>query len=192
MRRAVVAIFVIALVGGALAEDKAAPDEVAFRALLEKVKKQRGHWGWENRKLSHLFNEERKRLADNFEKELLKFIDKDIDRHYWASAFLTTQEYLHGSTPRPYLALAILEQGLVLCSDLSDIEVKADVVSLSVCAAVLSEKLGFHALAVSHKGAAKKMLTENPVLAGASPAMGKEELKIYESIPLEADKQPRP
>lgn len=58
-----------------------------------------------------LFNEERGRLGANFENELWKYLGDSPVKHYWASLFLNSDDYLQGNQPLPQLAFKIWEKG---------------------------------------------------------------------------------
>ena len=153
-----------------------------FARLERQVKSQWGGWAGDKRQLFPLFNEERKRLGDRFEKELLKFVGSDVSRHCWVSAFLTCPSYLEGNDAKPQLALLILEQALAIMGSEADPNKRHEAVRAHVCAAVLSKRLGLHFLAASHKRKACE-------LRGAYPAMPTEDRRIYESIATQPSKR---
>ena len=156
-------------------------EKPAFSELIERVEAQRA-WYINNTELAALFQSERKRLGERFEAEVIKFIGDDPERHYWISLYLCDECYLHDQKAMPYLALAIKQQGIALSGGRKDIESMADTYSLSVNAAVLAKKLGLDALAREHKKRAVDLLSKEPVLEGASPAMLKKDLQLYKSI----------
>ncbi len=153
-----------------------------FAELDNQVKSQ-GGWGRDNYRLAELFNAERKRLGDRFEPELMKYLGKDPEKHYWISAFLESPIYLKGATPLPHLSLLIKQQALAFLEGKDDEDSQSNTVSLSVTAAVLSEQFGLRELAASHKARAERMIRKNPVLGASFPAMNEEERKLYESLP---------
>jgi TonB family protein len=158
------------------------PASAPFAELDNQIEKQHG-WGLDKRRLAALFNIGRKRLGDRFEPELMKYLGQDQEKHYWISLFIEDRTYLQGATPLPHLALLIRQQALALLDGKEDRESLSNIVSLSVTAAVLSEQLGLHELATSHKVKAERLIQRNPVLAASFPAMYEEERKLYESLP---------
>ncbi len=134
---------------------------------------------------------QRKRLGDRFEAELLKYLGSDVDKHYWVSCSLsgcatpTSDRYLES------LSLLIREQALSLLANKDDEHSLYTAVSLHVVAAVQSERLGFHQLAVAHKTETARLVSEQPLLKGGYPAMSKEEWLVYDSLATAVPKKPR-
>jgi TonB family protein len=151
-------------------------------AGLDKQVKDQGGWGIDNQRLAELFNLERRRLGDHFEPALMKYLGQDVKKHYWISAFLEAPTYLQGATPLPHLSLLIKQQALAFLDRKQDDESLSNIVRLSVTAAVLSEQLGLHELAVSHKARTEQLLQKQPELAASVPAMVDEERKLYDSL----------
>src|SRR5262249_10269531 len=152
---------------------------------LDNQLKSQGGWGLDNQRLAELFNVGRKRLGDRFEPELMKYLGQDLEKHYWISAFLEAPTYLQGATPLPHLSLLIKQQALSLLEGKEDNQSLSDTVRLSVTAAVLSEQLGLHELAVSHKVKAERLIRKETELGASFPAMVEEERKLYESLPAQ-------
>jgi TonB family protein len=165
------------------------PASSPFAELDNQLKRQSG-WGLDNQRLAALFNIGRKRLGDRFEPELMKYLGKDLEKHYWISSFLEAPDYLQGSTRLPQLSLLIKQQALSLLEGKDDLDRLADVVSFSVTAAVLSEQLGLRELAVSHKIRAEGLIQKKPILGASFPAMYEEERKLYESLPPQNKPEP--
>ena len=152
---------------------------------LDNQLKSQGGWGLDNQRLAELFNVGRKRLGDRFEPELMKDLGQDLEKHYWISAFLEAPTYLQGATPLPHLSLLIKQQAISLLEGKEDNQSLSDTVRLSVTAAVLSEQLGLHELAVSHKVKAERLIRKETELGASFPAMVEEERKLYESLPTQ-------
>ena len=133
-------------------------------------------------RLSKVFDADRRRLGNNFETELLKWLGEDIERHYWISFFLESESYLHGNQRLPHLALLIKEQGLSFVRGHDDQESLRRVVGLSITAATLSSELGLEALARSYKNEAENLLSRHAELKGAVPGMLVEERRRYDEI----------
>lgn len=139
-------------------------------------------WAGDKNHLSAIFDAERKRLDEKFEVELMKYLQVDAEKHYWISLFLEAPSYLHGNRPLPQLSLRLMEEGLSLLKDKTDIESLGLAYKFNIAAAVHSQKLGFSRQAVSHKATAIRLLTMNPDLRLYFPAMRKEDLKIYQKL----------
>jgi TonB family protein len=156
--------------------------EAPFAMLEKAVKQETGGWAGNKERLSAVFDAERKRLGDRFESELLKWLGNDPERHYWISAFLESESYLHGNKPLPHLSLLIKQQGLALVQNKDDEESRGYVVGLSITAAILSDELGFSTLASSYKNEAEGLLLRQPDLGAFVPAVSEAERRRYEVI----------
>lgn len=156
--------------------------EAPFVTLEKAVKQEPGGWAGDKRHLSTVFDAERKRLGDRFESELLTWLGNDPERHYWVSAFLEDEGYLHGTKRLPQLSLLVKQQGLALVQGKNDEESLGYVVGLSITAAILSDELGFRALAISYKNEAEALLLRQPDLDGFIPAVSESEHRRYEAI----------
>lgn len=153
-----------------------------FANLDDQIKSQ-GGWGLENQRLSNLFNLARKQLGNRFEPALMEYLGKDVDKHYWISAFLEAPTYLQGATPLPQLSLLIKQQALALLGEQTDQQSLSDRVRFGVTAAVLSKQLGLHELAVTHKTTVERLIQHSPALSASVPGMVDEKRKLYESLP---------
>lgn len=154
-----------------------------FAELDKQVQTQEGGWAGSKQPLATLFNAERKRLGDEFEKELLKYVGTDIEKHYWTSLFLTEPGYLHGNKPLANLSLRIKDKALALLRDKQDEDSLGSTVELSVTAAVLSESIGEHSLAAAYKKQAESLLSRNDDLRAWFPFLDDKERQLYDSIP---------
>ena len=173
-----------------------------FSKLLEATEKPeprwrlaRRGWGFRRYELAALFRAERKRLDRNFDREVIKLLGKSVERHLAVAGYLEAKEYLGDDLPRPYLALAIYQQALLLCDEIKNEDAKADQVTISMSASILAKRLGFHTLAKTHKARAEQLIKLDDNLRGAIPAMAGSDWKIYESIKTERtqpETQPRP
>ncbi len=131
-----------------------------FPQLENELKSGSGGWNGDKEKLSKVFDAERRRLGDAFEAELLKWLGKDPERHYWISSFVENESYLHGNKRLPDLSMLIKEQGLALVRDKDDEDSRHYFVGLSVTAAILSSELGKVESARSHKTEAERLLLQ--------------------------------
>lgn len=126
---------------------------------------------------------ERRRLGANFEKELLKYLGNDVEKHYRVAGHVSSCCRKQDDKSLDLLSLTIMQQALSLLSDKKDEHSLYTTVTLRILSAVQSEQLGFHVLAVAHKSEAEKLVTQRPILRGGFPAMEKEEWEIYDSLP---------
>jgi TonB family protein len=172
--------FLIAILLSVVVVQAQQPSEAPFAVLDKAVNEER--WGGNKERLSKVFDDERRKLGAQFESELLKWLGADPAKHYWVSAFLDYESYLHGNKRLPELSLLIKEQGLELLRGKSDDESLGYIVGLSVTAATLSAELGLEPLAISHKTAAQAMLQVNPLLGGHVPSMSEAEWRRYDAI----------
>jgi TonB family protein len=122
-------------------------------------------------------------LGDKFKAELMKWLGKDVERHYWISAFLEDESYLHGNKRLPQLSLLVMEQGLSLVRNKDDEESQGYVVGLSITAAKLSAELGLTSKAMSHKDEGEALLKRNPDLSAYVPEMYEADRRRYDNIP---------
>jgi TonB family protein len=157
-------------------------DDESFARLEREVRAERAAWSGNKERLSGFFNQERKRLGNRFEQELLKYISRDAEKHYWISLFLTSSSYLHGNAPLPHLALLIKQQGIAMLVEKKDEESLGLTLGLSVTASVLAKQLRLHTLAISYKNKAEILLVEHETLSGYFPAMYEEEQDLYRKL----------
>jgi len=153
-----------------------------FASVERAVKEEKAGWAGDKSKLSAVFNSERQQLADKFESELLKWLGQDPERHYWISAFLEAESYLHSNKRLPHVSLLVMEQGLSLVRNKLDEESQGYMVRLSITAATLSAELGLSSLATSHKDEAEALLKTNSDLTVYVPGMSEPDRSRYESI----------
>lgn len=113
----------------------------------------------------------------------MKWLGKDVERHYWISAFLEDESYLHGNKRLPQLSLLVMEQGLSLVRNKDDEESQGYVVGLSITAAKLSAELGLTSKAMSHKDEGEALLKRNPDLSAYVPEMYEADRRRYDNIP---------
>ena len=145
------------------------PDNAPFAVIDKEVRNAPQRWAGDKESLSKIFDDERKRLGAQFESELMRWLGNDATKHYWVSAFIDCESYLHGNKRLPELSLLIKAQGLELVRGKSDDESIGYVVGFSVTAATLSAELGLEALAISHKRAAQALLQVNRYWAEMFP-----------------------
>ena len=160
----------------------AAQTAAPFAELDRHVKtEQNGFFSGEETTVN-LFNAERKRLGKNFETELLKYLGKDVAKHYWISLFLDMEDFLQGNERLPQLSLRIKQRGLSLLEDQTEEDAFLNAVSLNVTAAILSEQLKMHDLAKSYKAKAEGLMKKDEIYKAGFPALSDEERAVYEAI----------
>jgi TonB family protein len=157
-------------------------DDAPFAALDKTVKSAPMVWAGNKEHLSKIFDDERRRLGDQFEPELLRWLGADAEKHYWISAFVECEDYLHGNKRLPQLSLLIKQQGLALVHSKKDVQSRGYVLGLSITAAVLSDELGLGPLAVFYKSQAEDLKARDSEMGGYVPALSKEEWDRYDSI----------
>lgn len=110
----IIAVGILALLATVLPSYAQRRSTAPFADLDRQVKEQAGGWDGDKSVLSPIFDKERRRLADGFVPELLKYLEGDVEKHYWVSSFLEWPGYLHGNKPLPHLSLLIRQQALAL------------------------------------------------------------------------------
>jgi TonB family protein len=157
-------------------------DVKPFSQFEKAVQNEQGKWAGSKERLSTVFDAERRRLGDAFETELLKWLGSDPEKHYWISAFVESESYLHGNKPLPHLSLLVKEQGLALVREKKDRDSRGYLLGLSVTAAIVSSELGLERLATSHKTQAERLLIEDPELSTSFPALSRVDHRRYDAI----------
>ena len=176
------AAYFIAILFSAVVLQAQQPDDAPFAVMDKLVKEKPLVWAGDKERLSTIFDDERRRLGDQFESELLKWLGNDLEKHYWISAFIECEDYLHGNKRLPQLSLLIKQQGLALVQGKKDVQSRGYVVGLSITAAVLSEELGLGPLAVFYKSQAEDLRGRDSEMGGYVPALSKEEWDRYDNI----------
>ncbi len=151
-----------------------------FTELVSLVAKKNG-WTFDRKENAALFHKERKRLGDSFIPELVKFLSDDIDRHYNAAMFLSEPYYLGNEKPMNETALLIYHQGIILTQKSSDTMDKHDELPFRVLTAILSQRMGYKALAVYHKSAAEALI-KTKEYEGCFPAIDDNDREVYDGI----------
>ena len=176
------AYFIVAILFSAVVIHAQQPDDAPFAALDKRVKAAPMVWAGNKENLSKIFDDERRRLGDRFEPELLKWLGNDPEKHYWISAFVECEDYLHGNKRLPQLSLLIKQQGLALVHGKKDVQSRGYVLGLSITAAVLSDELGLGPLAVFYKSQAEELRAKDSEMGGYVPALSKAEWDRYDNI----------
>ncbi len=182
MIRAILGLASVVAVSLALAAE-GQRDKPPFALLEEQARRQARGWHGDQRALRKLFDQERRRLGKNFQRELLRFIGTDLDKHAAAATFLLVGKPPHGTRPLPYFALLIDHQMLVLLRRKGDQDSRATRVGMSAHTAIRCAQLGLGVLATHHKETAERLVAAEPILAGAWPSMTRRQRELYEAIP---------
>jgi TonB family protein len=156
--------------------------EPSFVALDSELMTTNHRWSGDKSALSKIFDDERRRLGPRFEKELLKWVQENAEKHYWISFFLESESYLHGNKRLPELSLLLKQQGITLVKNNHDDESKGYFIGLNMTAAILSAELGLGALARFYKHQAEDLLRRDPSLARHVPALSEAERRRYDEI----------
>lgn len=156
---------------------------ISFIALENEITRESHRWSGDKASLSKLFDDERRRLGTQFEKELLKWLASDPEKHYWISFFIESESYLHGNKRLPELSLLIKQQGITLVKrhDKDD-DSQRFFIGLNCTAAILSDELGLEALARFHKHQVEDLLRRDPSLSRHVPAVSQAERLRYDEI----------
>lgn len=176
MRKVIIANFIIlVLCGFTFAQAK------PFEIFDQAVKEQRGGFSGNKANLSTVFNKERIRLSKNFEVELWKYLDKDVDKYYWISFFLTSKSYLHGNTPLDDLAFNIRQKAIELLEKKTDKSSLGKKVTILRKLAITSKQFEKTDLAQKYKSDAELLLSEND-LGAYITGLNKYDKCIYANI----------
>lgn len=159
----------------------------AFAELDKRVRAERGGWAGSKQPFAAAFNDERERLGDDFESELMKYIGNDVEKHYWVASFLVAPSYLHDKKPLPELSLRIMNQALTSLRGKTDEESLGYTVKLNINAARLSARMGLNAQAVQHKSEAEKLLALDNKFRAWVPIVDEGERKFYNRIGINAE-----
>lgn len=153
-----------------------------FVVFDKAVKTEKAGFSGNKENLSKAFNQERIRLGENFESELWKYLENDIEKHYRIGSFLQSKSYLHGNQALPELALKIWQNGLELLKDKQDEESLGDKFKMLILSSVLAEKLGKSDLAVDYKKESEKITDSGFNTKIYFPALREFERCIYQNI----------
>ncbi len=152
-----------------------------FTPLLKHLDAQGGEWDTDNEEVARIFHACVKTITNDSHAAILEFLGPDLRRHYWISAYLVEDCYLHGSTPDAEFAMLILCQATKIAPR-EDAELVL-ALGVRVKLAVLAKRRGFVVLATAAKASAVQMKRSNKKLqGGAMPAMDADALKVYNDI----------
>jgi hypothetical protein len=133
-------------------------------------------------KLVTLFNAERKRLGEDFAFEVVKYLGRDLEKHYWVSLYLEDKDFVQGNARLPDFSLRILQAAIDLIEN-EDVEDKSmSNVAIYATAAILSKKQKQAALAKQYKAKAEALLKKDDTYQGTFPALTEEDRAIYDGI----------
>jgi hypothetical protein len=134
-----------------------------------------------------LFNQERTRLGRNFEKELWKYLGKDVDKHYWISSFVEWEGYLQGNPPLPELSFKIKKRGVKLIGETDDKSKLGAKITFLRDLAVASYRAGKQKQALKYKSQAASLYEKFDDIGAYIGATTEFEKCIYDNL----EKDPR-
>lgn len=180
MRKIVYVCFVICFASlFSLAQNK------PFEDFDKVVNNEKGGFSGNKENLSKVFNQERMRLGDSFEKELWKYIGNDIEKHYWLNSFVESASYLHGNKPLPELAFKMRQKGLELLDKKDDKKSLGRKVTLNREQAIYFHSVGNRDSATKSKTLAENFLKKSVEISAYVGAMTRLDRCIY--LNLEGD-----
>lgn len=156
-----------------------------FGAFVDAVNNERGGFSGNKENLSKVFNQERIKLGENFEAELWKYIENDVDKHFWISLFVESNSYLHGNTALPELAFRIRENALKLLENKDDERSLGRKVSLHRSQAIYYHNIKNQDSAIKSKILAEEILKNNQISAYVS-GMTRLDNCIYKNLEKDA------
>jgi hypothetical protein len=113
-----IGVFILSAALCAAAQEQAAKP---FSSLDRFIEKSGGEFN-NREEIVTLFNRERVRLGGDFEKEVWKYLGKDVEKHYWISSFVEWDGYLQGNPPLAELSFKIKKRGVKLIGETDDKE----------------------------------------------------------------------
>ena len=162
-------------------------NDVPF-ATLVKLESVREKYQLRREEVAQHLNAERDRLKEKFPALLLEFVHGNEDRCFRYSTLVSSEPYVDGREPMPKLSLQLLNEGIRTCIGKNtvepDLDCRASLMTMSVCAAGESQLLGREEEAIAHKRRAETMVAKEPILNGCWPARTKEEIAAYDAIPV--------
>lgn len=170
-----ICILIVSAAVGALAQNK------PFSSIDEFLAKNGGDFN-NREEIVALFNRERARLGENFEKELWKYLGKDTDKYYWISAFLDWNGYLQGNPPLPELSFKIKQRGVRLIGDAEDAPKLGEKITLLRDLAVASYRSGKLNRALEYKKQAAPLYLKYDDIGAFIGATSEFENCIYDNL----------
>jgi TonB family protein len=158
-----------------------------FKNFDKAVKKEKAGFSGNKENLSTVFNQERIRLGENFETELLKYLGNDVEKHYWIGTFLESESYLHGSKPLPDLALKVWQNAHALIGEKTDEKSLGVKFKISVLSSILAMKVEKYDLAVSFKKDAEQITNSGFNTGIYFPGLSVYERCLYQNVGGDTD-----
>lgn len=159
--------------------------DYTFDSMSALLKEHKNSWSVDRKPLCKIFNKIRKNLdSDHFERELINFVEDDLDKIYWCGLFLINEYYLNGNEADFKLAAKIFDIGASIktnpaSEDKNEINLAARQISLKIIYAVLTYKMGDIPKAEELKKDVENTVDLNPMYMGCYPAMSTEDRSIY-------------
>lgn len=153
-----------------------------FEYFDKAVKTERAGFSGNKENLSKVFNQERIKLGDNFEAELWKYLENDIEKHYWLNFFVESDSYLHGNKPLPELAFRIRQKALELLNKKDDKKSLGRKVTLIRKQGIYYHNAGKQELAKENKTNAESILEKNNEISVYVGGMTRLDKCIYSNL----------
>lgn len=157
-----------------------------FEVFDKAVKEQKSGFSGNKEYLSGIFNDERNRLGDIFERHLWEYIGDDIEKHYWLNFFVESESYLHGNKPLPELAFRIRRKALDLLDKKDDPKSLGRKVTLIRKQAIYYHTVGKRDAAIKNKSAAEAVIKENDDLSAYVAGLSRLDDCIYSNLESDA------
>ncbi len=149
-----------------------------FETFDKAIKEEKSGFDGDKGRLSLAFSTDRKNLGSQFESELWKYLNDDIDKHYLAGLFLQSPTYLHDLVALPQLALTVWSNALKLKGNVA-VDRRF---TLLVLSSVLAAKLNQQDVAMRFKVEAVKIAEADAKNDLGFPRMNEYERCLYENI----------
>lgn len=153
-----------------------------FEIFEKALKEEKAGFSGNKENLSRVFNQERIRLGENFERQLWIYLADDVEKHYWINSFVESDSYLHGNVALPILAFEIRREALKLLENRNDRQSLGRKVTLNRKQAIFYHNTGKNILASEKKSIVENILKENEGISGYVGAMSRLDSCIYQNL----------
>jgi len=134
-----------------------------------------------------IFNQERRRLGENFETELWKYLGKDVENYYWIACFLDREQYLRDNGYLPGLLFKIRQRGIKLIANSNDEEKLGRKITFLRDLAIASYLSGKSDLAIEYKKQATTIYKKYKDIGGWVGATTELNNCIYDNLEKDPD-----
>ena len=153
-----------------------------FEIFEKALKEEKAGFSGNKENLSKVFNQERIRLGENFERQLWIYLADDVEKHYWINSFVESDSYLHGNVALPILAFEIRREVLKLLENRNDRQSLGRKVTLNRKQAIFYHNTGKNILASEKKSIAETILKEKPDISPYVAGMTRLDSCIYQNL----------